>query len=550
VKTSKSNLNFDFIEFEISEKDLDVFKNSIAQGCIRRVDQISLNKWHYLLRADDRLLEIELSYNKNNIKQFHCACGARSPGKICKHVQLVSYWHVNTIRSKKDSQYAISKTVQTDLSESSPEDLQYYIQFLVRQNKLNREWIYFFEESRKLSSEPIVKYNSLFDRFLQFVSIQTRNSVSKIKLQLQLFEELYYISFYHYKQSNVYEAIHALLAGIHKLHELHFLVDWKNQSRLLQINEKLHTALEQFLTSIIAPRALNSLYKLISETMLSQDYLILNAKSNLFHILKIRFSKSSHSKQNFQAIVEKLNLNIREEYKFNLLDYLYDEYPELLKDYLISIELNNSVYWVLSWLDNRKSRISNDYLYQLYTKIYEVANKEMKTLVALKIADLYSSQSNPEAGKKLIKYYLETGHTKLLESYFKESEFSQQEFEQFLENLESVVAGKTLSIVQKIELANYSKQWLVLLKLISTSGDIELLMKYDLKFPEEFHPKLIEVYILFTRNYLDSHVGQKSHQRIELITRHIKMVYRSKLFTFYANELKQLFPNRKLLAQN
>ncbi len=548
MKSSKSNINFDFIEFEISEQDLELFKMSISQGCIRRVDQLTANKWHYLLKYDDKLLEVEITYNKNSIKQFQCACGARSSGKMCKHVQLACYWHVVTINSQNKSKSLSRPFTSNQLEHSSEEDLRYYLSFLSRQSQINKEWLHFFDSARSTSPHPIEKYITLIDHFVQYIDQHTRHSISKIKYLLQFYEELYYISFYHYKQSNIEEAISALLAGIHKLQEWHIQLDWKNQSRFVNINEKFHSALEQFLSSIIAPRALSKILKMISGVMIRPEYLILNSKSNLFKLVKHLNKKSNHDKSYFNDIILKLDQNIREEYKYNLLNYLYEEYPAELKGYLIKKEITKSVYWVIGWLDWHHKKMDTDYLLDLYCCIYDASTIEMKSHIALKIADLYPQNHKTDSGNLLIKLYLDTGHLKLLDVYFKDQTFTHEKFDLFLRNLQTELSDKKLTQTQKFELAIYSKQWTLLIGLFQHSEDLEMLLKYDSRLPEEFHAQLIELYIAFTKKYLESHVGHKSHVKLEQITRHIKALYSSKLQAAYAKEIKQFFPTRKLIS--
>src|SRR6185436_9964071 len=147
--------------------------------------------------------------------------------------------------------------------------------------------------------------------------------------------------------------------------------------------------------------------------------------------------------------IEKLNLNIREEYKFNILDFLYKEYPIPLQSYLISFEINKSAYWILSWLESRNNRIPPDYAMELLSNIYEVSTKEMKSFIALKIADLYTHNQDLVNGQLLIKYYLEVGNHKLLEAYFKDREFTNERFESFLENLDRSLVTTKLTLAQK-----------------------------------------------------------------------------------------------------
>jgi len=288
---------------------------------------------------------------------------------------------------------------------------------------------------------------------------------------------------------------------------------------------------------------------MISALMIKSEYLILNDKSNLYNILNHRFNKTGNAKLYFNSLIEKLNLNIREEYKFNILDFLYKEYPIPLQSYLISFEINKSAYWILSWLESRNNRIPPDYAMELLSNIYEVSTKEMKSFIALKIADLYTHNQDLVKGQLLIKYYLEVGNYKLLEAYFKDREFTNERFESFLENLDRSLVTTKLTLAQKLDLTFYSKQWLLLLNLFHQLDDIEYVLKLDSKIPEEFHSQLLDIYINLSKKYLESHVGQKSHQKIESIARHIRLVYKSKFHTLYVNELKHLFPNRKLIHQ-
>jgi hypothetical protein len=125
VKTTKSNINFDSIEFEISDKELESIKKSILQGCIKKVDQLSMHKWHYILKAEDKLIETEICYNKSNIKSFLCACGTKSPSKACKHVLLLSYWHATTILKNKEVSQINDYQIKSKLENSTNEDLKY-----------------------------------------------------------------------------------------------------------------------------------------------------------------------------------------------------------------------------------------------------------------------------------------------------------------------------------------------------------------------------------------------------------------------------------------
>jgi hypothetical protein len=548
VKSPKSNLNFELIEFEIPEKELDFIKKSISQGCIKRVDQITGNKWHYLLKTEDSLLEIEIIYNRSNIKQFQCACGARSPEKICKHVRLISYWHVNTIKSKNDGKGYHSNAAGKNLNNSSEEDLRYYLQFLSKQSRLNREWLNFFDVTRSAESPAHEKYITALANFNGFIETYTRNSASRLKLKLQLFEELYFISFHHYKKSNIEDALFALLVAIDQLHEWHYAMEYKNQNRLITVNKKLHNALEQFLSTTMAPATLTKVYKTILEIINQPHYQILDESSNLFAISKQHKVKNSESLSLFKTLLLKLGGKISEECRLHTLDYLYKEFPIQLKNYLITIEISNSIYWVIQWIESRKKQISPDYMLELYKHIFEIAPKDIKSIVASRVAELYK-EDRIVKDDLLLKYYLELGNASLLQTYFRYNEVNPDHFEFFLNNLEKNIVKRELTISQKADLAYHSQQWTVLLHLLSESDDVDFILKFDTSFPEEYHPHLISAYITLSKSYLESHVGQKSHQKINSIARHIRSVYRNKLYKTYLDEIRNLFPNRKLMIQ-
>lgn len=82
MHSSRHPLNFKHIDYEIREKDLVYFKNSIDQGCIRKANQTGKSRWNYLIKFESNLVELEIYYNSKNIRSFQCGCGAKSPENI------------------------------------------------------------------------------------------------------------------------------------------------------------------------------------------------------------------------------------------------------------------------------------------------------------------------------------------------------------------------------------------------------------------------------------------------------------------------------------
>jgi len=66
------------------------------------------------------------------------------------------------------------------------------------------------------------------------------------------------------------------------------------------------------------------------------------------------------------------------------------------------------------------------------------------------------------------------------------------------------------------------------LDLFHQVDDIELVLKFDSKIPEEYHPQLLDLYIKLTKRYLETYVGQRCHQKVDHITSHIKLLSKSK----------------------
>ncbi len=547
MKSSKSNINFELIEFEIAEKDLESFKKNIQQGCIKKVDQLALNKWHYLLKTEDKLLETEISYNKSNIKNFICACGARSPKKMCKHVQLLSYWHVKTILTKKDHSIIGRNREQLKLHNSTTEDLHYFINFLSRQNNFNKEWVQFFISARDSKNQDFNTYSSILTRFLEFIGSYTKNNASKLKYTLQLFDELYNISFYHYNQSNISNAVNSLLAGIYKMHNWYLLTEAKNKTRIQVINERYHVALERFISSIIAPTALTKVNKLIYDLLLMNEYQILSNKSNLFQIYKSINKKNELDKKVLNSLITKLATSIPDENKINILDFLFSLNESNISEFIGSCKSDNYPYWMLPWLEQHKSTMSLNTLVDFYNQIYLISSKEFRYAIALKIADLFASTKQKCDKSILIKYYLETGIEKLLEIYFSEEENDKNFINNFIQSLSENFSEIVLTTKQKMTIAMHSRQWDLLIKLLESSANLDDLSKYDSKFPSEYHPQLIAMYSILLKEYLDSFAGHKAKITLQSIFNNIKQIYSVSLQRNLKEKLKQHQPNRKFI---
>jgi hypothetical protein len=544
VKTTKSNINFDSIEFEISDKELESIKKSILQGCIKKVDQLSMHKWHYILKAEDKLIETEICYNKSNIKSFLCACGTKSPSKACKHVLLLSYWHATTILKNKEVSQINDYQIKSKLENSTNEDLKYYLNFLTKNNALNKQWIHFFLEARKNKTVTKSHFSNAIEHFMNFLNGATKNTASRIKYTLQLFEELYYISFYHYNRSNILNATSCLLAGISEIHKWHITIESKHQSRVVPINEKYHIALERITSNVIAPATLNKIYNSILTIINSKDYLILSPNSNLLSIYKVTSNKKQVEESLQNALKAKLKLDISEVYKYYILDYLYMKDSKYLSEFLSNFDQKAYPYWILTWLDKNKNKLEGEFLIETYDFLFNSASKALQDSIALKTMEVIKTQSISKYNKLLFKYYITTGNANLLQEYFARSE-KDSILGDVIKELENYTSGHELNYYQKLDIALYSKQWALLVNLLGTTGYIEDLMKYDTYLPEDYHKQTILFYIKLLNEFLETHAGYKARQKLDTVFKHIKTVYPLKIQKIFQSQIDSQFPTRK-----
>ncbi|MBK6546543.1 MAG: hypothetical protein IPG12_14895 [Saprospiraceae bacterium] len=548
MKSVKPNLIFDLLEYEISDIDLEYFKTSIDQGCVKKVNQLSSSKWLYLIRYDSSLLEIEVIYNKNSIKLFQCACGAKSPSKICKHALLAAYWHhlkIHTNESRNHRETLLNKELLQSLTK---EDLEYFLVFLTKNNLLNREWVHFFISARNPTKYPYTKYQDLLNRFSLFLNSFTRNPASQTKYKLQLLDEVYQLAFYHYNQSNTEEAIHAILSGITFLHQWNTNAPLKNASKLFHLNEKFHLAISQFILLIIAPQALNKLINLILQIASSDEYQVIHQNSNLYEIIHNRKSSQELAKDLFLNITSKLKLPINIEFKHNLLDYLYFKNKSKLLTYLIQTDKAINYNLSLNWIESRKRKISEDWIYQLYLKAYEDTSGDLKKHCANLISELLLKGNILFDTILYYKFYIETGDSKYLELYFSNFDLNSTEIQESVTTYNKAFGKQKLSFYQTLDIAYFSRQYQELVLLLKEAPDLDCITKYDISLPDEYQLEVVQIYLNQIKTFLEGHAGYKANLKIEELIKHVKQYYKNIYYQTFVKEIKIQFPERKLIA--
>jgi hypothetical protein len=394
-----------------------------------------------------------------------------------------------------------------------------------------------------ITKNPSEKYTQLLEGFNNFLESNTRNVASLTKTKIQIFEELYNISFFHYKQSNLDEAIQALMTGIEKMLIWHSGMDWKNQQRIQLINEKYHIALEQFITSIIAPRALANIYHSINLLSSKPYYLILSEKANLFLI-----SEKADRRNNIPEILfSKLNSNLREELNFNILDYCYKKYGQAWQRLLSQDQFKKANFIILSWLQSRKKVINPLFQQKVFEFIYDECPSELKVVISIKLADLAESIPSDKLEINLLNYYCDTNQVRLLEVFFEKNHLDSNALSVIIKDLDKLKGP--LSLIQKTEIAAYSKSWELLINYLKQSPDLDFIMKFDSKVPENFYDDLLHIYLRLSIEFLEGHIGQKSQTKIATVARHLKTRFRTKFHSSYISQLKLAFPNRKFILQ-
>ncbi|HEX5624649.1 MAG TPA: hypothetical protein VFX48_01425 [Saprospiraceae bacterium] len=548
MKTAYRNIPFDLFDYEIQEKDLKYYAQAIAQGCIRKVNQLAANRWSYLLKSEDQLLEVEMTYNANSIKSHSCACGSKSPGKPCKHALLVAYWHYQKIRPAKSGSAQDALAFKHLLQQSSKDDLEYYLQFLARTNPLNAKWLQFFLECRIPSTEAMLKYKSQLNQFDQFVQQLTKNKAISNKIRLQICEELYQIAFGHYQNFNIEESVLATLNAIDYLHQWRSRAEWRNLSKMSQLNDKLHSALLPFLQSLIAPESLEKVNSYILHTAEKAYYVPLNERSNLFEILLLRQGVSDLPEPYFSTLLSKLKSDWPNENKFVILDYLFKKRADGTMSFLKSSKWPDSVSVCLNYLSLRDKKLPVDLVLDLYGYLFGQTTGDLQSHVAGLYHKVFLGSPSIDRANMLLDFYFSTGRTAFLSSYFNHFERTGATFSEFQNLLQKSRPDLKLNTGRLLDLTYFSQSWPEFLALISEQNDIELLMHYDAEFPEEHRGALIDDYVNLAAKYLKEHVGQPAQQYIMRIHRHIRLHYPPPLYERYLKKMKILFPDRKLFT--
>lgn len=549
MHSSHKPINFEYLDFEIREKDLVYFKNSIDQGCIRKANQTGKSRWNYLIKFESNLVELEVHYNSKNIKSFVCGCGAKSPGKYCKHALIASIWHFQNIHVNVTPASIDFKNKFQTFNNFSKEDLSYVLSALCQNNGLNKQWVHFILTGRSITEKPFSKYTQLLLEINHFLEVSSKNPATRLKNKLDILEELYQISFYHYNHSNIEEATESLLAGIHFIHCTADYTLFKNFTKLIQMNDKLHTAFLQFSQLIVAPGALNKIQKLTYDCATSKEYLILNKNSNLFdRLLSKKSFFQQFIKDGFKPLLLKIYYSIPDDFKFTILDYLYQINPEQLSDLLLKHELNYNFYTSLNWLNSRKVSLPTSYLVNYYKRIYSIAAPDLKKYIGQLYLKLLISSDQKPLDEFLLLFYMDSKDSSFLKLYFT----SNHTPEAYIEATNFLLKNTATTILSKrttLDLSFYSHQYTVFFEELQKTDDLHLLEIYDLDLPEELAQEYIKIYILFFDKYLNEHAGYQANQKLELSLRRIKNNFSKNNYLEFSNSIKRLFPDRKLIKQ-
>jgi len=549
VHSSRHPLNFEHIDYEIREKDLVYFKNSIDQGCIRKANQTGKSRWNYLIKFESNLVELEIYYNSKNIRSFQCGCGAKSPGKYCKHALIASIWHFQNIHINVTPTSVNFKNKSQSFSSFSKEDLSYVLTALCQNNNNNKQWVHFILTGRTIAEKPYLKYTQLLLEINHFLEASSKNPATRMKNKLEILEELYQISFYHYNHSNIEEATESLLAGIHFIHSTADYTIFKNFTKLIQMNDKFHTAFIQFCQLIVAPIALSKIHKLTYECATSKDYLVLTRNSNLFERLLLKKTfQQQFNKEGFEHLLQKIYFNIPDDFKYNILDYLYQVNSEQLIQFLLKHEIQSNFYTSLNWLNSRKVSLPSIYLINYYKNIYAIAAADLKKYIGHLYLNLLNTNDQNALDVFLLLFYQDSKDPSFLKLYFN-GNYSLETYNEAKEFLQKSQGTNLLPEKTLLDLSYFSQQYTIFFNELRTSTDLHLLEKYDLDLPDELAVEYIKIYISFYEKYLNEHAGYQANQKLEFSLRRIRNNFSKSHYLEFLNTIKKLFPDRKLIKQ-
>lgn len=543
----------DEIEFTLPEATFRTIKDSYTLGRVKKANEISKNLWNYQIKFEDKLIECELKYGKNQVSKILCACGRSNTKHPCLHSWIAAYWHFKEIvpqrKPKKDSVSTI-KIAQIDFSQLDNKDLARFIQLSL---KLHKNLIPWTRLIIPIEADINVIYNTYYQT-LSELDIPLSETVPKNRLkyyrdQMMLLEFVYDQSIQHYLYGNLEQSYVKLFSCILKLNQWirHYIQH--NHTRMLKLQTDLFNATEQVLKSIKAPELQESIFQFNLNYILKNPTIIYHHNINTYNLLL----ENAHSKKHKQEYYKCLLHDCGQDFFFqnNEFESIYYLIQALQSEDFKNLFKNNNLQYIsnITWLMLLKELKENDHVqyYYLQLKSIYLNNKssEVKKNIATALVESLIKQDKIEEAKLEAKYfsldllninfakiYLEGLPDKNLDLYVNELKKKNNESD----------TGFLIELYYELK----EKERLVLA--LNSTDDLTHILSYDKILFDTHWNSLLNIYIKKCEAHINQFIGNEALSFVDKIKSHIRTFGTKSQFEQFNLEVQKLFPERKQLV--
>ncbi|MBK8955669.1 MAG: hypothetical protein IPM34_08940 [Saprospiraceae bacterium] len=509
----------------------------IDSGALIKANQTSKNSWNYCLRYDGMLTDCEIKYNQKSLKQVVCACGFRGSKRLCKHSQIIVYWHLLKIyRRSAGPANEFSEFKENDLQKLSAEELRFYLKALMRNNPKAQKWVELLHAMGTCREMDIHSMFQACQNFSVFLNDLHKNQVSREKNLLQLSNDLYNTSLRFYSLSEVNRACSIMIAAIQLLYTQIQTRKVINTQKFHQAIIKYTDALNQILTAIIAPQALNSFLRHLIEFSKSDAYYPAHKECNLFNSIRNRIKNKSIEKELVASLQNKCLESIHHPFAFYTWDVYYQTdalgFLKFLKSPVFARK--NAFPNILNFLGTRNKQLEQSFYLELLRYILPNLNRDLQILAATYLNAMHIQMSSLEDKQLFIQLYLVSKNQNLLTQYFSSEGSVDKLYDIAQQMLEKAQLPIEESLEIELELLFYSQQYQSLTDKLMAQESIDLIMKYDANLPAQAKTRLIKSYGIYLTNFKLNNIGPKATRRIKQITSHL-MAHYSKEHKLFKN---------------
>ncbi len=539
----------DEIEFILPEPTFQMIKDAYNHGRVQKASELSKNYWSYQIKHEDKLLECELKYGKNQVSKILCACGRTNIKQPCLHAWIAAYWHYKKVVCEKNQNKPVKEKVRLehlDFSKTELSELTRFIQLTIKLNKNLETWVQLIIPSIENGVSVFHQFTTFLNNFNPHKSTVNKNNKLKLyKEQLLAIDFIYEQALHDFIQGSLEKAFYKMLACFIKLSE--WLPEYKlhNHAKMMKLNNNLYHATDQALKSIKSAELSESLFKSSMDILTSNINSPVHYKENIYQLL-LNNTKTKNQKKIIEDHIKHLCcnriwlLNNEVETIFFLINNL--DFTEFKKTFTSEpFEQISNQSWLILIQKIKEADLLLHYIEHLKLIFEKSLSTEVKRRIAQSIIESYIYNNNLHSAKEDAKHFsIVLKDINMAKIYFSDNESSNiehyiDEYYKLYPKSDDVFLLQLLHILEEKDL---------LLNYFIKTENIDDIFAYDSILYKTHWEQIKNIYLNYSENYLDNFVGLQANQFLEKVKSNIKLKTNKIQFENFNSEFQKRFPER------